>query len=399
MCVTVQMNKRLRRRAGRRLTHIKIPTVHAGRNSPCRSTQLRPPIYHFLSGHRMGQTGFLNETAQYPKTVIARSKTGAQKDQNPPFQGCLRDVRGASPSTSTRFQQNLRDLPVSQNRAPSNIKNQSPENIFSAQPGTASIVMNDIRPPVVKEISPPRRKRWRQVISLILIGSLAIGIIGGRAWWRAREWERLVERLQGKEIELRRIVRGRDWPVPLPSYLREIVDTAWPRDVSVYVQRPGESYWAESLDFDDADLAALCQWTEITFLSFTNPKVTDAGMKAVSRMPRLRELYLYGAEVTDAGLVQIAHVKSLRWLSLQSTKITDKGLLDLKPLKQLETLVLSQTSVTDEGLLSLVELPALKRVQVADTAVTEEGMAEFLKRRPGVIVSRKMPWGAGWPNE
>jgi internalin A len=58
---------------------------------------------------------------------------------------------------------------------------------------------------------------------------------------------------------------------------------------------------------------------------------------------------LSGTQVTDAGLKELASLKKLRTLVLQKTKVTDAGLKELASCKQLRVVDLQKTSVTEAG--------------------------------------------------
>lgn len=238
-----------------------------------------------------------------------------------------------------------------------------------------------------------RRVKWWGLV--LVVGGVGFGIVLGLGWEREWRWGRFVERMRVKDVELVRIVRGRNWPVRLPGMLREIVDEAWPMDVSVYVQQVGGPSYVEVVKFDDADLAELCGWSEITFLSAANSQITDAWMPSLARLPRLRELYLVGAEVTDEGLAEISRVKTLEMLSLGGTSITDGKLKALCALPRLEHLVLWGTMVSDEGLKVLEGFPALKELDVANTEVTEAGIAMLRKRKAG-LTTRQLDGNGTW---
>ena len=61
------------------------------------------------------------------------------------------------------------------------------------------------------------------------------------------------------------------------------------------------------------------------------------------------ELHLNHTQVTDAGLKELASLTKLRTLGLERTQITNAGLKELARLKQLQMLWLADTQVTDAG--------------------------------------------------
>src|SRR5262249_5095749 len=90
---------------------------------------------------------------------------------------------------------------------------------------------------------------------------------------------------------------------------------------------------------------------DLEYLHVTLTKVTDSGLKGLSRQHRLRGLVLEGLPITDAGLENIRSLNGLCELYLQRTRLSDKGLVILSDLEKLMSLYLDQTAVTDDGLL------------------------------------------------
>ena len=73
-----------------------------------------------------------------------------------------------------------------------------------------------------------------------------------------------------------------------------------------------------------ADLAS------VTALSLTRTKITDAGLKEVTKLQKLTWLDLSGTNITDAGLKEIAKMQKLWSLHLTDTQITDAGVAELR---------------------------------------------------------------------
>jgi hypothetical protein len=116
--------------------------------------------------------------------------------------------------------------------------------------------------------------------------------------------------------------------------------------------------------FGDAELEKLAAaGTHLIWLDLSRTGITDAGLKALARMPNLERLDLRGTAVGDAGVEALA------------------------PLRRLETLGLYGTAVTDAGLPALQRLPGLKRVYVGGTRVTAPGLAILGRARKDLHVS------------
>jgi len=112
-------------------------------------------------------------------------------------------------------------------------------------------------------------------------------------------------------------------------------------------------------------------------------KITDAGLKVLSRLEHLERLNLYGNGLSDAGLVHLAAMPRLQALSLDLLGITDVGLKELKSLKQLRDLSLiyaegfAGPKITDDGLPALAELANLQMLNLTGAAITDAGLVQM----------------------
>jgi Leucine-rich repeat (LRR) protein len=62
-------------------------------------------------------------------------------------------------------------------------------------------------------------------------------------------------------------------------------------------------------------------------------KITDAGLKHLRTLTKLKTLNLSGTEVTDAGLTELRELKSLTYLNLLMTRVRPES-AGLKALKE-----------------------------------------------------------------
>ena len=69
--------------------------------------------------------------------------------------------------------------------------------------------------------------------------------------------------------------------------------------------------------------------------------MTDQGLKILSPLPKLEELYLESAAVTDIGLAELHRMKTLKRVTLLKTKVTKSGIDALRK-------ALPDASVTQE---------------------------------------------------
>jgi hypothetical protein len=103
-------------------------------------------------------------------------------------------------------------------------------------------------------------------------------------------------------------------------------------------------------------------------------KATDADLKRLSGLRRLRSLDLAHTGVTDWGLLELAAFEQLRSLTLRHTKVSDEGLKSLAGLDRLEDLNLSGLTITPTGMKALAALPRLRRLRLLHTKLTDAAL-------------------------
>jgi len=99
----------------------------------------------------------------------------------------------------------------------------------------------------------------------------------------------------------------------------------------------------------DAGLKEVTKLKNLTHLNLESTKITDAGLKEVAKLQNLTELYLHNTKITDAGLKEVAKLQNLTMLALNDTKITDACIKDLAKLHNLTILILGESKITEEG--------------------------------------------------
>jgi hypothetical protein len=97
---------------------------------------------------------------------------------------------------------------------------------------------------------------------------------------------------------------------------------------------------------------------------------------------------LYRTDVSDAKLKRLESLSKLRVLNLYDTKITDAGLENLKRLNQLESLDLDGTKITDAGLEYLKGMTRLHGVSFRRTRVTDAGVQKLKRALPNCEIIR-----------
>ncbi len=85
--------------------------------------------------------------------------------------------------------------------------------------------------------------------------------------------------------------------------------------------------------------------------------------------------------ITDADLRQLCTLKRLKFLELAGSVVTDEGLESLSSLPNLETLWVSCLA-TEHGLGALARLPQLKHLKIGSPELTEKQVREFHRAHP-----------------
>lgn len=127
----------------------------------------------------------------------------------------------------------------------------------------------------------------------------------------------------------------------------------------------------------DNDLKIISNTAEITSLNLDGSKrVTEEGLRYLSRMPQLRKLVL-GGRVTDRGLESLKHLRELRNFAMfWQNDVTDEGVSNLRFCDQLEDVDLLGCNVGDGALAALAGKPNLKRLKTG-RKVTDEGLGHL----------------------
>ena len=156
---------------------------------------------------------------------------------------------------------------------------------------------------------------------------------------------------------------------------------------------------------DDAAISDLSMFSELQKLSLNdNERVTNASLKEIGKLKRLRwlslghtqvtdlneiagleqleSLFVPGTKIKDASLDNLVNLKKLSELYLGGSGVTDAGLKSVSGIKQLQVLSLNATRVTDEGLKSLASLKKLKKLSLLNTQVTDGGVLMLKQALP-----------------
>jgi hypothetical protein len=131
-----------------------------------------------------------------------------------------------------------------------------------------------------------------------------------------------------------------------------------------------------TLDGDPSDeqLAGLPQMSRLRQLNVSLTAATDRGIAALlRRCPNLERLQLQAPNLTDAGLRPLADLKRLRWLYVIEGQLTDAALVTVAGAERLEWLKFEAVPLTDKELPRLEKLRRLRYLGLQGTRVTEAG--------------------------
>jgi hypothetical protein len=175
----------------------------------------------------------------------------------------------------------------------------------------------------------------------------------------------------------------------------------------------------------DRDLQLVSRWKRLRALLIKSNQITDAGLREVQEMPRLRTFgFLGNSQITSSGLEYLTYIPhltvlrvdnfynnfdiadaevvaqlrgltnlsigrtdvsaeqldllsnlvDLRTLEFRVCEIDSRGLKCLSTLSDLESLSLWGSPIGDEALESIQDLSSLRRINLRDTQVTDEGL-------------------------
>jgi hypothetical protein len=115
---------------------------------------------------------------------------------------------------------------------------------------------------------------------------------------------------------------------------------------------------------------------------FGSPLYTAAGVAQLRKMGALESLNYHGQLVTDAVLREIAAIPRLRWLHAQDVASGDDGFIALGQCATLETAALRFChGVTDRGIAAIARLPRLESLNVGGRRLTDDAFAPLAGAR------------------
>jgi hypothetical protein len=149
-------------------------------------------------------------------------------------------------------------------------------------------------------------------------------------------------------------------------------------------------------DFTGAGIAALASLPDFERLTVAGGTVGDAALTAIAALPRLRELRLWHNLETVDGLRRLAGLTQLRTLTLgqrlpgrEATppSLCDAALAAIAGITSLEELSLQQAHLTLEALAGLKQLPKLKKLTATQIDLPAADIDRLRAALPGVAIA------------
>lgn len=135
----------------------------------------------------------------------------------------------------------------------------------------------------------------------------------------------------------------------------------------------------------DAGLSELKALRRLNTLTINGPiahsRLTDSGVKQLSDISTLTQLYLSEVRVTDEGMTSVAKLHNLEKLSIRAAEVTDACIKHISTLQKLKVLAVGGLGITDEGMRTISELPALEDLGVSESSISDHGL-DLFRRLP-----------------
>jgi len=132
-----------------------------------------------------------------------------------------------------------------------------------------------------------------------------------------------------------------------------------------------ETLWLTGSSVDDQMLPLLQGVKTLTSLTLKSTKISNASMKALASLPKLKNLHL-PASIGDSGVEALAQSNSIEDLDISYTVISAAALKALMVLKTLSTLYVNDTNLADDCVSHIKEISGLKVLFLNGTQVTDK---------------------------
>jgi hypothetical protein len=115
--------------------------------------------------------------------------------------------------------------------------------------------------------------------------------------------------------------------------------------------------------------------------------VTDAGLKKLENLSRLKTFHLADTAITNAGMQSLGELSSLNILDISGTKVSG-NFSPLAELSELTWLVAKRLSLDATAIEALGQCDSLRRVSLNDTTCPQESLDKLATERPDISVDR-----------
>ncbi|MDM4014008.1 leucine-rich repeat domain-containing protein [Roseiconus lacunae] len=133
---------------------------------------------------------------------------------------------------------------------------------------------------------------------------------------------------------------------------------------------------------DDATMAEIGKITTLENLDLRGCAISDAGLSALSKLPRLKAIKLSRRDgqtkVTAEGASALGQIKSLKVIALDFLPIGDAGVRSLSELPELRELYLAGTSLTDQSAETLAGFDQLTKLRLASNDLSGETIRQLV---------------------
>ena len=147
---------------------------------------------------------------------------------------------------------------------------------------------------------------------------------------------------------------------------------------------------AEQSGVDDSHIVKIARLTGLRWLAAPGTAISDEGVKAVARVPKLEKLWLSQTPISDKALAYLSSCPNLMHLSVEATPTTDIGLREIAKMSKLEVLSLSSPHISAVGLTRLSPLSELKELYLDRLPVDERSLAAIAQLDQLQVVSLRL---------
>jgi Leucine-rich repeat (LRR) protein len=115
----------------------------------------------------------------------------------------------------------------------------------------------------------------------------------------------------------------------------------------------------------------------IKSLDLSNNRITDKGVRKLSKLYTLENLSLTANDVSDKGMRELLKNPKLRTLQMGNNSVTDNGLKNIVWSANLRALDLSFNMIHDEGLRHIASCKTLKKLSLRYMCLRDEAVQEY----------------------